>query len=133
MPQYLSQHRAQADNSTFAIPPVIGSTHPNAGFFTTLSVSQLRVGIKKVTTDYTVTNQDFVILCDASDAPLEITLPSPVDSSGRTLNVKKIDSSDNLVTVMVQSAMIDGSSSYDIKYAMSAINVVSDGDNYFVI
>lgn len=133
MPQYLSQHHAQADNSTFAIPPVIGGTHPNAAYFTTLSAKQLRMAVKKVTTDYIVTSQDSILLCDASSGDLEITLPSPGSSTGRTLNVKKIDSTENLVSIVVDSATIDGSGTYDIKYAMSAINVVCDGANYFVI
>lgn len=133
MAQYLSTLRPQSTNNTFAVPPVIGATTPNEAYFTTLTAKQLRLPVKTVTADYVVTNQDCVLLCNASNGQITITLPNPSESTGRSLNIKKIDTSTHLVVLEAFSKTIDNLATYQMKYSMESIVVISDGANYFVL
>ena len=56
-------------------------------------------GVQSVTDDYTATNRDALILCDATSAAFTVTLYSAVGNKGRKIAVKKTDSSANAITV----------------------------------
>lgn len=87
------------------------------------------------TTTYTAVGQDDIILCDATSAAFTVTLPTAVGIIGKTLQVKKIDSSANAVT-------IDGNASETIRVQETAattqllyvqgdfLEIVSDGANW---
>ena len=82
-------------------------------------------------TNYTASNGDCV-LADASSGAITITLPSP--SSNAIVNVKKIDSSTNAVTVEPNgSETIDGSSSKTIDTQYESYTFISDGTNWYII
>lgn len=51
------------------------------------------------TTDLTLTTSHTVVLCDASSGPLKITLPPASANGGRLYHIKKVDASENAVTV----------------------------------
>ncbi len=83
------------------------------------------------TSNYTASNGD-CILADASSGAITITLPSP--SNNAIVNVKKIDSSTNAVTVEPNgSETIDGSSSKTIDTQYESYTFISDGTNWYII
>ena len=83
------------------------------------------------TSNYTASNGDCV-LADASSGAITVTLPSP--SSNAIVNVKKIDSSTNAVTVEPNgSETIDGSSSKTIDTQYESYTFISDGTNWYII
>lgn len=85
------------------------------------------------TAAYTATDDDKIILCDASSGAFTITLRTAVNISGKDYTVKKIDSSANTVT-------IDGSGSETIDDGETAIltdqyeslTIVSNNVEWFV-
>ena len=133
MAQYLSALRPQSVNNTLAAPPIIGATTPNSGFFTSVSVEQLKLNVKNTSQNHTVTNQDSVVLCDASTTSLSITLPNPSECTGRTIAIKKVDTSSNPVALIPISGFVDGAATHTIFYPMQSVYVISDGSNYFVL
>jgi hypothetical protein len=84
-----------------------------------------------VTSDYTASIYEN-ILADANGGPLTITLPEP--SNDLEIVVKKIDSSENNVTVQpFASQTIDGKSSLMINSEYTARTITSDGTDYYII
>ena len=51
------------------------------------------------TTSYSMTDDDSVILADATAGAMTITLPRPSDTRRRVITIKKIDTTGNVVTV----------------------------------
>jgi len=90
--------------------------------------------VKTVTTEtssYTANVYD-VVLADASGGGFTVTLPSP--DTDVQVNVKKIDSSGNTVTVATPgSETIDGSGTLTISAENVSRTIVSDGSNYFIV
>lgn len=84
-----------------------------------------------VTANYTASNDDFV-LSDASGGAITVTLPPP--SANYRVDVKKIDSSSNDITIATDdTGTIDGASSKTISTQYESITMVSDGTNWFII
>lgn len=84
-----------------------------------------------VSGDYTVVSTDDILLCDASAAQLTITIPSAVDSDGRALTIKKIDSSSNYV--VLSSNSIDGSATQSLVNQYVSVTIRSDGTNWWIV
>ncbi len=62
--------------------------------------SGLDVDVVTKTSDYTVTDSDHVILCDASGGAITITMPAlSTIPDEKIYHIKKIDSSVNAVTI----------------------------------
>jgi len=57
--------------------------------------------VMTVTEDYTATTENFTILCDCTDGPITISLPSLYDEGvdELELNITKIDTTTNRVTI----------------------------------
>lgn len=86
----------------------VGNVFARANFFPTLYLNG-----RLVTTDDTITDQDFAIYADASGG--SITLPLPPSGTGQLLRVKRIDSTDNSVSVVAQLGdLIDNSISISL-------------------
>ena len=86
--------------------------------------------VKSVNANYTASDGE-IVLVDASGGAVTITLPSP--SNGARVRVKKIDSSNNTVTVQPSgSETIDGASSHTISQQYETYEYVSDGTNWYV-
>ena len=86
--------------------------------------------VVKVTSNYTANYGD-IVLVDASGGAVTITLPSP--KAGAFINVKKIDSSSNAVTIDGGGANIDGQASIQITTQYESYTLVSDGSNWWII
>jgi hypothetical protein len=97
----------------------------------TIANGDVAFGISTPATD-TDAAYGAVVLADASGGPLTVTLPAP--AAGQAVNVKKIDSSANAVTVATPNTeTIDGQTSISIVSQFAAREVVSDGSDYFII
>jgi len=81
--------------------------------------------------DQTLTTANSIVLVNASVAPVTITLPSP--TNGKVLNIKKTDSSANLVTILPPSGTIDGAASKALEAQYDGLTVTSDGSNFYII
>lgn len=79
-----------------------------------------------------LTNNNDVVLVNAGGGAITITLPSPSD--GKLLYIKKTDSSVNLVSIIPSGVdLIDGTSQKTITGQYDAIELVSDGINWYII
>lgn len=88
--------------------------------------------IKTVTGSYNILTTDYTVLCDATSGSFNIVLPQ--NSTGYTFNVKKIDSTGNMINVYSS----DGSK-IDFEYTQSITNrgtnmhLQSDGAKYWLL
>lgn len=87
-----------------------------------------------ITADYTQVSKSVIILADADITDLTVTLLSAIDASQGIVHIKKIDSSENTVT-------IDASSTEEIDDGLDAVMTVqyecitlySDGSEWWII
>lgn len=83
------------------------------------------------TGDYTAENYENV-LGDASAGGITITLPAP--SEDLQVNIKKVDSSSNAVTIETPNAeTIDGDSNISITGQYINRTITSDGSDYYIL
>jgi len=83
--------------------------------------------------DYTATDEDFIILVDAATAARTVTLPLAANSLYHIYVVKRLNSAANDVIVARSgSDTIDGAASYTIDTQYKAINLTSDGTEWWV-
>ena len=88
--------------------------------------------VVSVSIDTVLTSLNDVVLVSASGAARTITLPTPI--SGKTITVKKTDSSANAVTISRSSTeTIDGNNSVTLSAQYDSYTMVSDGTNWFII
>ena len=83
-----------------------------------------------VTSNY-IANYGDIVLVDASGGAVTVTLPSP--KANAIINVKKIDSSSNVITIDGNGANIDGQASIQITTQYESYTLVSDGSNWWII
>jgi hypothetical protein len=85
---------------------------------------------------YTATQDDYLILCDATSAGFTVSLPSAsaVGMTGKILVVKKIDASGNSITLDgFLSETIDGALTQTISVQWSPFAIMSNGTAWFKI
>lgn len=93
-----------------------------------------RKNLSSKTSDYTIVENDDIILVDCTSGAVTITLPSAVGLSGKSYVIKKIDASGNAVTVDGQgSETIDGSGTKSLSSQWDYVKVISDGVNFLII
>lgn len=94
----------------------------------------LELNIGTVTTDYTIPLSDYTILADASSNTITTTLPTANGNAGKIYNIKKTDSSNNVVTIDGNSTdTIDGDETYEISIQYESITVQSTGTEWVII
>ncbi len=91
--------------------------------------------LKKVTTNYTITIDDYTVLADPPNTTISIYLPDAATFPGRVFFIKKIDSSTANVTVRtsVSTQRIDGATSHNLERQYGSIMVQSDGTTWYKI
>lgn len=90
--------------------------------------------ITTVTGNYTITDADSTVLCDATSGSMTITLPSAAQSPSRFFNIKKIDATNNTVSITPAGAeTIDGDTSKTIGLQWVNVVVHSDGTNWYIL
>jgi hypothetical protein len=83
---------------------------------------------------YSVAADDYTILVNASGGAVTINLPAVATNAKRMLNIKKIDSSSNNVTVDGNAAeTIDGALTQVLKKQWESISVQCDGSSWYII
>jgi hypothetical protein len=83
------------------------------------------------TDDYTITTDDKNIFCDCSSGDITLTLPVASGNDGTRLYIKKIDDSNNTITIVPNGTeAIDGESSIIIENENTAINMVLNTNWY---
>ena len=88
--------------------------------------------VVSVSTNTVLTIVNDVVLVNASGSAVNITLPSP--ASGKILTIKKTDAGLNVVNILPSaSETIDGATAKTIVGQYDAVQVVSDGTNWFII
>ena len=74
-----------------------------------------------------------VLLCDAADGDITVSLPKAKESSGRAYTVKKIDATANTVTVDGDDAeTIDGAATKVLTSQWETLSIVCNGTAWFV-
>lgn len=96
--------------------------------------SQTTRSIVTITSDTTLTLGSDVVLVDASSGPVTVTLLPAANQTGEQVDIKKIDSSGNSVTVNgVTSETIDDGLTAVLTVQYEALTVVSDGTEYWIL
>lgn len=73
------------------------------------------------------------VLADASGGAITLTLPSAADCDGIVLKIKKQEGSSNVVTISAPAGSIDGESSIALESPYAAVNIISDGTDYYIV
>ena len=85
-----------------------------------------------VSSNTVLTNNNDVVLVSAASGVIAITLPSPSD--GKLIYVKKTDSTVNAVNIIPSGVdTIDGNPRYSLLGQYDAVQMISDGTNWFII
>jgi hypothetical protein len=82
---------------------------------------------------YTIDIDDDYIIASAGADIFTLTLPDAVSGIGKELTIKKIDASVNAVIVDGNSTqLIDGELTHELTTQYDSINVISDGENWWI-
>lgn len=109
----------------------LGTSNPHSTDHVEGSVAR---SITTKTAAYIVTANDHTILVDASSAAIPITLPTTSGITGRSYNIKKIDSSINVVTIDASGAQaIDGNLTQTLNDQNESVTIQTDGSNWFIV
>lgn len=82
------------------------------------------------TASYTLKITDSTVLCNASSAPMSITLPAASSVANKIFIIKKIDSTANAVTIV---GTVDGTVNPTITTQYKTVTVQSNGVNWYDI
>lgn len=101
-----------------------GETYLNGPNFTSVSTKNANTTI----------STENIILGDASSAEITLTLPNASTITGRTLNIKKIDSTINAVVISgSNSQTIDGASNQKIIEQYISIQLIASGSSWYIL
>ena len=99
-----------------------------------LTTNALSANIRTITATASVAATDYTILCDATSGAITVNLPAAASSSGRVLNVKKIDATANTVTIDGNaSETIDGATTKAISTQWSSFTIKCYGSAWFIL
>lgn len=88
---------------------------------------------------YYATSDDECMLIDSTDGAwtirlLSASLPSMYRNGyGKLINIKKIDSTGNIVTIQASNSYIDGEQYIQLTQQYESVTLISDGTNYNII
>ena len=89
---------------------------------------------RSISTTGSVAADDYALFVDASGGAVTVNLPAVASNSGRVLNVKKVDSSGNAVTLDGNaSETIDGATTLAISTQYQSYTVHCDGSAWWII
>lgn len=97
-------------------------------------IYRLVIPVVTVTTAYTATKSDGLINADGTSAAFTVTLPTAVGIAGKAIEVVKIDSGANAITVDGNGAeTISGAANVSLASQWDVTKVRSDGANWIKI
>ena len=106
----------------------------NVGIFSSNVVSVSTSNVWSISGSYTVLPQNRIVLCDTTSGSIIVTLYTAVGNAGKELDIKKIDSSVNTVTIDGDgSETIDDITTQVISTQYVNISIVSDGTEWFIV
>ena len=74
------------------------------------------------------------LFVDTTQGAVTVNLPSPNTCIGRVFYIKNIAGGDNnFVSIVPPSGLVDGDAALDLENVFSAVTLVSDGSNYFIL
>ncbi len=86
------------------------------------------------TANYTLTKDDKVILADATSGAFTVTLPVAALAKNLMFDIKKIDSSSNIVTLDGDgSEEIDGATTFDLLGEDESVRIICNGTAWFIL
>jgi hypothetical protein len=88
--------------------------------------------IVEVNSNYQVTNEDWMMVCNTSGGNITITLPNANTNKGKMFVIKKVNSG-HTVTIGTDGGLIDGSATHSFNQNHGYDQLVSDGTNYHII
>ena len=87
-----------------------------------------------ITGDTTVTTSNEVVFANATSGAIDVTLYLAASNGGKTLTIKKTDSSANAVSILrAGSETIDGAVSSILYHQNESITLISDNSNWFIV
>jgi hypothetical protein len=87
-----------------------------------------------ITGDTTVTTSNEVVFANATSGAIDVTLYLAASNGGKTLTIKKTDSSANAVSILrAGSETIDGATSSILYHQNEAVTLISDNSNWMII
>ena len=90
--------------------------------------------VVSVTSAYTATDLDSLVLGDATGGAFAVNLPAVATVTGRQIKIKKTDASGSAVTVTANgSEEIDGSTTYALSAQYKYVCIISDGTSWHVV
>ncbi len=93
----------------------------------------LQLNIETQSLDYTIRDDDYCTLVDASISAITITLPTAIGRDGKVFIIKAVDLT-NAVTVMpFGTQTIEGLASYSFASVNESVTIISDGSNWIII
>jgi hypothetical protein len=101
-----------------------------------LTANNVPVGARVVlkTSDYTAVVEDSLVLVNASAGPVVIRLPSAVGIAGKSLIVKKLDSTPTPVTIAAYGhETVEGETAVSMNAKGTALSFASDGSNWHLV
>ncbi|MDD5456416.1 MAG: hypothetical protein PHV30_05215 [Candidatus Margulisbacteria bacterium] len=109
----------------------IKTANPNS----TLDVNgSLSVALSIKTSSYTLTGSDSIVLANAGNGQITMTLPTAAGIDGRYYTIKKIDTGKNKVVIATSAGqLIDKDSTYVLTMQYEYVTLVSDGSNWVII
>lgn len=89
--------------------------------------------VSTVTADYTLTDEDYTILVDASNSAITLSLPTAVGNARLDFEIKRIDDSANSVSIKaVSGEEIDGANALSLNTQYEAVTVRADGAAWWI-
>lgn len=89
---------------------------------------------RDVSANATVDQHDYLVRADASGGDVTVTLPPAADSEGMVVNVKKVDSSANVVTIDGDGTeLLDDAETFDLVLQGENLMMQCDGSSWAVI
>ena len=87
-----------------------------------------------ITGDTTVTTSNEVVFANATSGAIDVTLYLAASNGGKTLTIKKTDSSANAVSILrAGSETIDGATSVILYHQNESVTLISDNSNWFIV
>lgn len=96
-----------------------------------LSVKNVNLNVTSVSSSQTISSTVDLTTVDASSGSVTLTLPAGV--TGKTVIVKKIDSSTNTVVINTSGPQIDGGSNTTLYAQWESVTLVFDSTNWMII
>jgi len=101
---------------------------------TNVSATGLEETVQSISSAGTINmNSGLQVLVDVSAGGFTLTLPSAGSVEGKILKIKKKNNSTNVLTLDTASGNIDGASSIQLESGFAAVNIISDGTDFYVI